>query len=333
MARRGPARVGSRRLRRVAVPVVVTFVVLLVVCTAATALTLLLPAVRANAVTVATTPVTCDARSLQVVAHPDDDLLFMNPDIVRDIEAGRCVRTVYLTTGDAARDESYWRLREDGIRDAYATMAGGPNEWIEGVTVVEGRPLATATLASAPGISLVFMHLPDGNRRGTGNLIHDHQSLRRLWLGEIPEITAVDGSATYDVPGLQRTLNALVEDFEPTTVRAQDWTLDFRHGDNADHTAAALFTRAAMARVDGDVDLLAYAGYPSWTQPANVNGRELGLKADAILAYARHDPKMCTELRCIEAVVTAIRTGRQYVVVHELLGAAPPKTLGWGARV
>ncbi|NLE72039.1 MAG: PIG-L family deacetylase [Actinomycetales bacterium] len=317
---------GVRRARRVLAPVLVALLVLGAVPVGATALTLLLPAMRATAVPVATTPATCAARSLQVVAHPDDDLLFMNPDIVRDIEAGACVRTIYLTTGDAARDETYWRAREDGIRAAYATMAGVDDEWRDGAVVAEGRTIATTTLTAAPGISLVFLHLPDGNRRGTGNAVHGHESLRRLWLGEIETITAVDGSATYDLPSLRRTLTALVDDFRPTVVRAQDWTIGFREGDNADHTAAAFLARSAVAHADAGPEVLAYAGYPSWTQPANVNGRWLGLKAKAILAYASHDPKLCTQLRCVESLVTAIRAGRQYVVVHELADA-PAKVL------
>lgn len=319
---------GRRRVRVTVVSAAVTLFVALGVCTGVTAFTLILPAMRAEAVPVSTTPETCTSQALQVVAHPDDDLLFMNPDIIRDIEAGACVRTVFLTTGDANRDDSYWRLREDGILAAYATMAGADDEWTIGTLDVDGRELQLATLDDAPGISLVFMHLPDGNRRGTGNAIHDHQSLMRLWLGEIETIDAVDGSESYTSAELRGTLTDLVEDFGTDTLRAQDWTLDFRTGDNADHTAAALYTRAAAAHASGSFDLLGYAGYPSWTQPANVNGRELGLKADAILAYAEHDPKMCANLQCVESLVTALRNGRQYVVVAEAFDLVALKVLG-----
>lgn len=319
---------GRRRVRLVLVSVAVTFVVAIGVCTGVTAFTLILPAMRAEAVPVSTTPDTCTSHQLQMVAHPDDDLLFMNPDIIREVEAGACVRTVYLTTGDANRDASYWLLREDGIRAAYATMAGAEDAWTIGTLTVAGRELPLATLDDAPGISLVFMHLPDGNRRGTGNAIHGHQSLMRLWLGEIETIDAVDGSETYTSAELRRTLTAIIDGFHADTLRAQDWTIDFRTGDNADHTAAALYVRAAAAHTTNAHELLGYAGYPSWTQPANVNGRELGLKADAIMAYAEHDPKMCAHLQCVESLVTAIRNGRQYVVVAEALDLTADKVLG-----
>ena len=40
----------------------------------------------------------CSAsKTLNVVAHTDDDLLFINPDIQDDIDAGKCVQTLYIT--------------------------------------------------------------------------------------------------------------------------------------------------------------------------------------------------------------------------------------------
>ena len=313
-------RVGHKVGLRVVLPVVAFVTVVGLVCMGVTVVSLVLPALSAEAVTVDTTPSSCTERTMQVVAHPDDDLLFINPDIQTDIENGRCVRTVYLTTGDAARDESYWRLREDGIRAAYATMAGTDDAWTPSVTEVNGVAISTETLDAAPGISVLFVHLPDGNRRGTGNLVHDRQSLRRLWIGEITHIDAIDGSATYTLDSLSETITALVDDFDPTTIRTQDWTIPFRTGDNADHTAAALFVRDAVAASAQPRTVLAYAGYPSWTSGANVSGRDLGLKADAIIAYAQHDPKLCAEPSCVESLVTAIRAARQYVVAEEVLG-------------
>lgn len=310
---------GRKAARRIVVSVVVTVLVALGVCSGVTLFTLVLPAMRAEATPVFTTPESCTEHTLQMVAHPDDDLLFMNPDIIRSIESGACVRTAYLTTGDASLDDEYWQSRERGILAAYATMAGADDAWTIGTLTLEGRQLRLATLDDAPGISLVFMRLPDGNRRGTGNRIHDRQSLRRLWLGEIDRIDAVDRSETYTSGELRRTLTALIDEFHTDTLRVQDWTIEFRTGDNADHTGAALYVRAAAAQATSAHRLVAYAGYPSWTQPANVSGRELGLKADALMAYAEHDHKFCAELHCVESLVTALRNGRQYVVVSEVL--------------
>ena len=62
--------------------------------------------------------------TLNIVAHLDDDLLFLNPDMLHNIQAGRCVRTVYLSASDDGRDASYWQGREVGEKAAYAQMSG-----------------------------------------------------------------------------------------------------------------------------------------------------------------------------------------------------------------
>ena len=46
-------------------------------------------------------------KDLAFVAHLDDDLLFMNPDIASNVEAGGCVRVIYLTASDAGEGEPY----------------------------------------------------------------------------------------------------------------------------------------------------------------------------------------------------------------------------------
>jgi GlcNAc-PI de-N-acetylase len=46
------------------------------------------------------------------VAHQDDDVLFMNPDIQHAIAAGHHVTTVYLTAGSCIPDTEYYLTRE-----------------------------------------------------------------------------------------------------------------------------------------------------------------------------------------------------------------------------
>jgi len=66
--------------------------------------------------------VPCSERILTVVAHEDDDLLFMNPDIQHDLSAGACATTVFLTAGDDGQPSAYWLEREMGSQSAYDTM-------------------------------------------------------------------------------------------------------------------------------------------------------------------------------------------------------------------
>lgn len=275
----------------------------------------------ATPVAVQVAPATpCVAGAMQVVAHEDDDLLFQSPDLAQDVLAGRCVRTVFLTAGDAAQGEAYWRSREAGSLAAYAQMAGVADRWSSSDAGVPGHAVRLMTLTDAPQVSVVFMRLPDGNRAGTGTFVHDYQSLRRLWDGDIAAIDAVDGSTTYTDASLTTTLTDLMTEFHPTIVRTQDWTIEFRHGDNADHTATALFARQADHGYRSAHTLLAYGGYPMWTRLPNVTGTDLKAKKAAFEAYAAHDRKLCLEPWCPGDLVSTLRLARQYVVASEATG-------------
>ena len=60
---------------------------------------------------------------LNIVAHQDDDILFMNPDIMRAVSAGHRQVTVYLTGGNYFSDDHWYaRARENGAMDGYAKM-------------------------------------------------------------------------------------------------------------------------------------------------------------------------------------------------------------------
>ena len=73
---------------------------------------------------------------LQIVAHEDDDVLFMNPDLSAALAAGIPTTTVYLTAGEAmgALDRSRTKVqfatdRQDATRAAYAQMLGVSGPW------------------------------------------------------------------------------------------------------------------------------------------------------------------------------------------------------------
>src|SRR6476620_1769830 len=84
--------------------------------------------------------------TLNFVAHEDDDLLFLSPDLLHDIHNGRCVITVFLTAGDAGDVSSYWLARENGSKAAYAQMAGLANSWAQSSLNVSNHQLVLFTL-------------------------------------------------------------------------------------------------------------------------------------------------------------------------------------------
>ena len=66
-----------------------------------------------------------------VVAHQDDDLIFMNPDIRDSIAAGNNVSIIYLTSGlNSAPDYTrYWLSRLNGVKASYAQQSALANNW------------------------------------------------------------------------------------------------------------------------------------------------------------------------------------------------------------
>lgn len=153
---------------------------------------------------------------VNIVAHQDDDILFMNPDLANSITANRPNTTIFLTAGEAGYEvgsgrpgdpsvqqcqtldpidrEDYARCRQLGARAAYAQMAGVANQWSEQIRTVYG-PVETFaievhTLVQRPTVRLVFLNLPE-NANDSVDVTIPHEnatppglpgrSLSRLW--------------------------------------------------------------------------------------------------------------------------------------------------------
>lgn len=141
-------------------------------------------------------PSGCTTSWLNVVAHQDDDELFLNPSVGIQIgyavgSSSDCMRTIYLTTGDAGKDSANWGWgtygwdRELGTLNSYAYMAGviSTNKgsgitsyWTESNDTISGdtyspdssHTIVTYTLNAYSNISVQFMQMPDGNPQGYG---------------------------------------------------------------------------------------------------------------------------------------------------------------------
>jgi LmbE family N-acetylglucosaminyl deacetylase len=250
-------------------------------------------------------------KTLNIVAHEDDDLLFLSPDLIRDIRAGKCVRTIFLTAGDAADNvggsayqrERYWLNRERGNRAAYALMAGVKDSWKESHIQVDGHRIAMFTLTADPKISEINMRLPDGNPDGSGSKYHHRQSLWKLRAGEIHTIQAVDGSTSYTKAGLLATMTKLVQSFEPNVIRTQDYiTGDFALvGDHSDHTTTAQLAHAASDAYQRPHTFIGYVDYNVASRPANLSGPDLALKQAAFYLYDRYDSQLPCYTRALRA--------------------------------
>jgi len=264
----------------------------------------------------------CTTSVMTIVAHEDDDLLFVSPDLLHAIAGGQCARTVLVTAGDAGAGQGYWSSREAGSRAAYAEMAGVLDSWTQTDAGVPGHPMPLFTLAAAPNVSLVFMRLPDGNGGGNGFGATGHESLQKLWNGNITTMLAVDGSSSYTRTSLIDSLAGLMGSFQPAEVRTQDYVGSFGDGDHSDHHAVATFARAAHQQYATTHTFTGYVGYDTASRPINVSGVDLAGKQAAFLAYAPFDVAVCQSASGCAGTSYGDWLQRQYVAGSESGGGA-----------
>ncbi|MFE4867268.1 PIG-L family deacetylase [Streptomyces sp. NPDC056682] len=248
----------------------------------------------------AAAPTPCRGTVFAAVAHEDDDLLFMSPDLVDDWSRGACLDVAYLTAGDAGSiGYGYAERREQGVGRAYALMAGVRNDWRRGDRAHSARTIRAFALTPAghPGIRVAFLRLPDGLHDGSGTRAQAGQSLLKLERGRIRRITAIDRSASYDTKELTAMLSWMIADSHARTVR----TLDYRNtyygrgprSDHSDHEVAARFARAAAASVPGPKPtVVGYRGYSMTVLRPNVALRAAWRKEAVFRRYL--SATMCT---------------------------------------
>jgi GlcNAc-PI de-N-acetylase len=262
----------------------------------------------------------CSAGTVvNVVAHEDDDLLFLSPDLLHDIDAGMCVTTVYLTAGDARSTleggsspgaQVYWRDgRETGALAAYARMGGASWGWYETDPGVPGRAVQAVDNTENPRLRLVFLRLKDGLRGDdlTGGQGTPVKTLWKTWNEQSDITSLVDdqhperGIETYDRQQLIDTLGTLYQqapnlvEIKTLDPREEHLTPVVENNDHPDHVAAAKFAVAARDQHAPDVPILGYQGYINHGHnlPDNVTGDDYNRKYATFYTYGQHDVGVC----------------------------------------
>ncbi|WP_405601095.1 PIG-L family deacetylase [Streptomyces sp. NBC_01410] len=220
------------------------------------------------------------AQLMQILAHPDDDLYFMNPDTQRMLDAGVPLVCVYVTAGehegvnhipgnpnDQADKAAYSSARHQGLRQAYASLLGLGRftEWTKDVAPLQGghRAEINTLVNGYRRVELIFLNLPMHTRRR-------YMALPSLWRDRALGLTTVVAAdsplrraVSYDYDSLVDVLVGLMEQYRPTVIQTLDPDPDIQHSDEAtrkkdseqrgysdhgDHTAVASFSWAAMVR-------------------------------------------------------------------------------------
>jgi len=259
---------------------------------------------------------------MNVVAHEDDDLLFLSPDLIHELHVGNCVRTIYMTAGDSGYGKFYWLSRQLGAEAAYSTMLGVANVWDQQTIALSGGQYVTiATLRGHNEVSLIFLNLPDGNVHGDGFPDSGQESLAKLYANAIPTLQAIDKQSSYNSNQLVDTLVTLMDTYQPAEIHTQADVVSSQYPDHSDHIATSKFTELAAAQYSqrhfgGVVSIPAthYIGYPIHGYDANVSGDDLTQKQNAFFAYAHYDGGVCGSIaRCARTPVYDSYLQRQYV--------------------
>lgn len=235
--------------------------------------------------------------TLTFSAHQDDDLLFMSPDVLSDVQAGYNVWVVYMTAGELPCGEGfpacgmdYADMRIQGERAAYARAARMPNNWIYEPYYFNGHELATNRLAGT-NVHLVFtfIHAAAGSDQ-CGDLA-------RMVFSRNYVAQPIDGRPAYTGYSFVATLRAIIDWLRPDYIRTMS-SLGHREPDpdNVDHVASAILAADADT-ISGNQTWIRrdeYQGYvirqPSY--PENVFGYWRDEKTAAWDAYWPHDPNI-----------------------------------------
>lgn len=231
---------------------------------------------------------------MQIVAHPDDDLLFLNPDVYQSIRAGAASVTVYTTaselSGNGSTPAQKAKSLQRGVQDAYARMAGVPDvnpnaqeEWTGQAWTVGSRRLERYSLNSRPNVQLVFMGLHDGR-------------LSNVYAGSLVDTTVVPTGAVvpesyqYTKADVISVLRSIITGYQPTVLRYQDPLVDSRYfQDHADHIASVRFITDALVGYASPVAQVPYRNYNINDAPANLTPAAVTSKTNFFNVYARYD--------------------------------------------
>jgi len=246
---------------------------------------------------------------LAIVAHPDDEIIFMNPDLEGFTRtAGATSTIVYLTSGDQSENRG-WPDRELGVLDAASAIAGlrssnclnaqsDPTQcrWSCAPATFAGKPVSRCTSSDGP-LTSIFLRILD-------------ESVGPLWNGPIPldvmhpaitmtmQVADAGTSATYVKQDLIDVLTAIMNTVQPTQILTMDSTLAYNGNggnntfDHPDHMGAGFFALAAAQAYHGYQAIHVYRGYTVQGAASNVSTND---KQSFMLIYANQGSPNCNE--------------------------------------
>ncbi|MGX8906732.1 PIG-L family deacetylase [Streptomyces netropsis] len=262
---------------------------------------------------------------LQIMAHPDDDLYFMNPDAENIARAGVPVVSVYVTAGEAVGRNwiegmpktkpdkaAYASARHQGLRQAYAEMIGMDkfSPWKKSVMDLPGGVKAEANELSdgKHTVRLIFLNIAMQSANNV-RIPHLWEDPRAAMQSLVSTGSPCTTASTYRHDTLVDALTAIMDRFKPTVIHTLDPDPDYQvhdathpkdndYGacsDHRDHTPTALFSWKAMSQWTADTikrdgraprfTTTAFRGYYNQRWPHNLPQDVVDAKHRLVQAY------------------------------------------------
>ncbi len=234
----------------------------------------------------------CEVGTVDViVAHPDDDLLFMNPPLAK-LVGSACVRTTFVTAADDGRPADYWLGRQHGIEAAYAAMAKVENDWSDKTELIYGHQVLVRSLNPKPSISLIFMRLPDGNVHGQGFATTGALSLEKISTNQL-SLETVDKTSIYNFQDVTNTISDILKIDQPNLILTHVTGGEHSRGDHSDHRMVGQLTAKARQQAHSSATIKFFVGYPSNGLAENLKPADADYKRMIFDTYANFDTTIC----------------------------------------
>jgi hypothetical protein len=196
------------------------------------------------------------ADTLVIVAHTDDDVLFVQPELHTALASGT-LTTVYVSTGDQVKGGARAAHTLMAARMGYSSVTGS-FDWNCGYISLAGSPAYHCRLRDWP-VSIIALDTADGGVYG--DLRRSPLHMVEGLVPDIPILGRIEGHAT--VASIVASLSAIIDATRPTEIHALDLAATHGH-DHSGHMLSSAFTlwAAAMSRYAGPMRW--HRGYNTW---------------------------------------------------------------------
>jgi hypothetical protein len=220
-----------------------------------------------------------------ICAHQDDWQLFRGEQAYKDIVSPNTkIIFIYTTAGDAGRDDSWWKAREEGCLASCIEITKSQPSYYETSDFLSH----TIYHRSCGNTVSYFMRLPDVYDVKTGQ--DKSKNLANLRDEKISDVSTVDNSSSYDswsdfcetIREIMLFESSQSSQLTPIWANMPDWDIENTPDDHSDHVATGC---ALNSFVQSSFNQVWWVGYNTKYRDENLDNDDYKHKRDMLLAY------------------------------------------------